>query len=232
MTPSGIPTAQSAGPRLYCAAATLTVVRLVGKVLIGTATYSKPERFWRTGTPRLITGGLANASWREPQRRRRQLHPPLPPRLHTYERRTIERLLFAVIIAVSLVSGTITAEAEGLWAAIVYEELEDDGCGGRNEAKLGAYGIAWDYETELAARLAAKEACEKHASFCHHRFGFATQARCVVLAVDYPDLCGMKRNPLYARGIGDTARAAEEWACSEAKKRGYDCEVLFNTCKQ
>lgn len=232
MTPSGIPTAKSAGPRLYCAAATQTVVRLVGKVLIGTATHSKRERFWRIGTPRLMTGGLANASRREPQRRRRQLHPPLPPRLHPYERRTIKRLLFAVIITLSLVSGTITAEAEGLWAAIVYEQLEDTGCGGRNLGKLGAYGIAWNYETELAARLAAKEACEKHVSFCHHRYGFATQERCVVLAVDYPDVCRMKRVPHYARGIGDTARAAEEWACSEAKKRGHDCEVLFNTCKQ
>ena len=87
----------------------------------------------------------------------------------------IKRLLFAAIITVSLVSGTITAEAEGLWAAIVIQ-FEDVGCGGRNNGKLGAYGIAWNYETELAARLAAKEACEKHVSFCHHSYGFVTQS--------------------------------------------------------
>ena len=107
-----------------------------------------------------------------------------------------EILLLAAIIVVSLLSGTVTAKAEGLWAAFVLEKVEDDYCGGRNEGKLGAYGIAWNYETEMAARQAAKASSEKHIPFCYHEYGFATQAPCLALAVETADnKCG---DPLQA----------------------------------
>ena len=184
-------------------------------------------------TPRLMAGSLTHDSWREPLRRCKPLHSPSSPRLHLYERRTLSRLLFAVIIAVLLPSGASTANAAELWAAFVLEEVENDYCGGRNQGKLGAYGIAWNYETELAARRAAKTGCEKHTPFCHHEYGFATQAPCLVLAVETTDnRCGDMRVRTYSWGIGDTARAAELYACGNAWDYGRDCKVRVNTCKR
>ena len=145
----------------------------------------------------------------------------------------MKRLMLAAFITASLVLGTITAKAEGLWAAIVFEEVQDRYCGGRNEGKLGAYGIAWKHETEMAARLAAKAGCEEHTPFCHHEYGFSTQERCLVLVVQTRDsTCRGVKTRAYREGLGDTADEAEEDACSDAWKYGRDCEVRFNTCRR
>ena len=233
MSCTGIRTALTAWPRHSWAVGSQAVVRLVSTTPIGTAPHSKRERLWRSTTPRFAASGFAHGLWREPLRRRRPLHFPSPPRLHFYERRALRRLLLAAIIPVSLLSGTVTAKAEGLWAAFILEEVKDVYCGGRNQGKLGAYGIAWNYETEMAARQAAKEGCEKHTPFCHHEYGFATQSSCLVLAVETTgNRCGDMRYRTYSYGIGDTARAAELYACGNAWDYGRPCEVRVNTCKR
>ena len=233
MSWAAIPEAQGARPRFSCAAGSRAVVRLLGTILHATALYSRREQFWWVKTQHLELGGHAHNLRREPLRRRRPLRFPLPPRLYLYERRTLRRLLLAAIVTASLASGTVTAKAEELWAAFVLEEVKEVYCGGRNQGKLGAYGIAWNYATEMAARQAAKAGCEKHTSFCHHEYGYATQAPCLVLAVETTNnRCGEMRYRVYVWGIGATARAAEKYACGNAWEYGRDCKVRFNTCRR
>ena len=133
----------------------------------------------------------------------------------------------------------VSMSEEGRWAAVVFEEVEDKFCGGRNFNKLGAWGMAWNAATKKEAQVLAKEGCEKHVPFCHQEYGRSGQARCVALGVaTTAHTCSAVNVVVYQSGFGETAQEADDTVCGRwwkaAQKHpraGVACKIEFNSCR-